>query len=535
MTAHTALYCRISKDKAGRREGVEIQAQWGQDYAAAAWPAVPVVVYTDNDISAANGDHRPGFERLRDAISDGQVAHLWCVEQSRLERREAEWFTFAAELDAAGIREVHTNRDGIVQVGGVVAGIKAVINAAEVRRLKERINDRLDANAAAGQPAGSTPFGYRHAVKDDGTKTYAIVPAEAGAIRYAAGRVLAGWSLAAVTAELAAQGITGPHRVKVRDAAGAVVTDEHGKPVTRPGILSAGSVRSMLTKPTIAGRRVHRGVDVGTGNWEPILDYDTWQACRAKLTGPRLVRRGDGGLYPVTVAHNGNTTGRKYTLTGGLAVCGVCGAPMIGTAKQHRVKVRDEDGAVVMNPDTGKPVTRVKRVSTYLQCMGGPGPYVSREKGGQGGCTGIMLERTEQEVADRLFAELDKPEFLDLVAGDDHAERREAITAALEGIDGQRRELAQLWADGERTTDEWQTARNRLDEREKRLRAELADVPPPVGRISVAEAREAWPDMTLGERREFLRLCIDQVVISRARPGTAGFDPDRITVHWRQR
>jgi hypothetical protein len=39
--------------------------------------------------------------------------------------------------------------------------------------------------------------------------------------------------------------------------------------------------------------------------------------------------------------------------------------------------------------------------------------------------------------------------------------------------------------------------------------------------------------MTLGEKREFIRLFIDGVQISRARPGTRGFDPDRIRVNWK--
>ena len=45
----------------------------------------------------------------------------------------------------------------------------------------------------------------------------------------------------------------------------------------------------------------------------------------------------------------------------------------------------------------------------------------------------------------------------------------------------------------------------------------------------------AWPGMTLGERREFLRLYIARVTISRAVPGTHGFDPGRIDIEWRKR
>jgi site-specific DNA recombinase len=109
---YVAIYCRISKDTRGRVEGVKAQEKWGRDYAASAWPDLAVKVFADNDLSAANGDHRPGYEALRSAIRNGEVSHLWTVEQSRLERREVEWFTLAAELDAASITEVHTTATG---------------------------------------------------------------------------------------------------------------------------------------------------------------------------------------------------------------------------------------------------------------------------------------------------------------------------------------------------------------------------------------------------------------------------------------
>ncbi|MPY84663.1 MAG: hypothetical protein GEV00_15370 [Actinophytocola sp.] len=173
MTRYIALYCRISVDRAGRKEGVTAQERWGRAYAAQTWPGVPVRVFADNDLSAAADDVvRPEYERLREAIERGEVAHVWAVEQYRLERREIQWFEFAATMDAAGISELHTNRDGIVRVRDDVAGIKAVLGAGEVRRLKQRINDTLAEKAAQGEPPGSRPFGYERGTTEDGTKTY---------------------------------------------------------------------------------------------------------------------------------------------------------------------------------------------------------------------------------------------------------------------------------------------------------------------------------------------------------------------------
>jgi hypothetical protein len=39
--------------------------------------------------------------------------------------------------------------------------------------------------------------------------------------------------------------------------------------------------------------------------------------------------------------------------------------------------------------------------------------------------------------------------------------------------------------------------------------------------------------MNLDERREIISACVDRVTILRAKPGTAGFDPDRVAITWR--
>ena len=484
MDRHVAIYCRLSPRPDGKSEGVDVQERQGRVYAAQAWPGVPVVIYSDRLLSAADEDvWRPGFEKLRQAIRDGEVAHLWCVEQSRLQRIEVGWFVLAAELAEAGIDEIHTNRDGIVRVADDIAGIKAVLAAGEVRKMKKRVNDTLADNAARGLAPGSRPFGLRHALAEDGGKTYEQVPEETDAIRWAADRMLSGWSLAGIAAALREQGLTGAHG--------------EGGGGTRPG--TAASVRSWLTNPTVAGKRVHQGVIVGDGNWPAILDEDTWQACRARLSAPRTVERSDGGTYPVGPAHTGYS-GRKYVLTGGLAVCGVCGHAVVGSVKQLKGGAR-----------------RGGRDVPY---------YLCHPSAGGRACTGIMLEQTEAHVADRLFAELDKPGFLDAIAEDAHAARRDEITTALSAIDGKRKELAGLWGTpGGLTSGELAGARHALDASERELRAELAEKGPPPARVNIEQARASWPDMTLGEQREFIRLFIAKITIGRARPGPAAVRP----------
>src|SRR5258708_30586739 len=89
--------------------------------------------------------------------------------------------------------------------------------------------------------------------------------------------------------------------------------------------------------------------------------------------------------------------------------------------------------------------------------------YLCHPSAGGRACTGIMLAETEQHVVDALFEQLDKPEFLDAIAEDAHAARRDEITVALGALEGKPAELAREWATpGGLTSAEWQEARAAL-------------------------------------------------------------------------
>lgn len=300
MTDTVALYCRLSPRPDGQYEGVDRQEQWGRSYAERMWPGLPVRVFADAGISAANGEARPGYEALRDAIARGEVAHLWCVEQSRLERQEVGWFLLVAELAKVGIDEVHTDRGGVVRVGDAAAGIQAVLAADEVRKLRRRVNDALDSLAAEGRPGVGHHIAYRHGRNEAGEATLTIIPEMAEVVREAAARVLAGWSLSAVARDLEARGVA----------------------TRKGGRWGPGNVKGMLCSPIVAGRRVHRGEIVGVGNWPPVLDEDTWRQLRARLVDDQPTSR---------PAH-------RYLLSG-IAVCGRCGHGLTGRTR------KDRDGA----------------------------------------------------------------------------------------------------------------------------------------------------------------------------------------------
>lgn len=461
---HVGLYCRLSPRPDGSYEGVDLQERWGRRYAATHWPQLPVEVFSDKGISAHNGDEREGYERLREWIRAGKLEHLWCVEQSRLERREAEWFQLAAELDAAGISELHTDREGIVRVRDEVAGIKAVINAGEARKLKRRVNDKLAELAAEGRPAGGRVFGYTRG-RDESNKAVLRVDVDQAAIlRDAADKILSGWSLSRVAADLTARG--------VRGANGAAVTYK--------------TLGRMLTNGTVAGFRVYRGEIVGRGLWDPILTEDVWQAVRAKLAA------GQGTQ---------SRTRRRFLLTGGIAVCGVCDPPTAMRAQRRKVYGGQLDAIYTCH---------------------------------NGFHVGIMADPFEKNVGKRLLDELDQPQFLAAISEDEYAERRDTITAGLTSAENRRKTLAAQWGRNKLSDVEWRAARDGIDEDEQRLRRELADLPAPLVGIDISEVRKAWPHMLLDEKRELIEMFVEHVTVHPARPGTKVFDDKRVSIEWRR-
>jgi DNA invertase Pin-like site-specific DNA recombinase len=498
MTAYpsrpvVALYCRISYDRNGRAEGVEAQERWGRAYAARHWPNLPIEVFVDNDISAADPNvERPSFNRLRQWVKDGRVAQLWGVEQYRIVRQPVEWFSFADELAAAGVDEVHTDRDGVIRVHDDVAGIKAVLGAGEVRRLKRRLKDKFSDEAARGLAPTVRCFGYKLAKTKEGLRTYEQVPEEADAIRWAAEAFLSGWNDQMLAAEWRRRGLAGAHRVKVRDPdTGMIVLDENGEPVRQTSVVTGGAVRRALTNPAVAGLRSYHGEIVAKGIWEPIISEETRQEILSRIGSVREIRTAEGKVVvvdPATTQVRGRTR-RKYLLTGGIAACGVCEAPLAAATRKYHSK----------------------HSHPYYFC--------SKNLGGKG-CVGIAAGPLEDYVKERLLEELDRPGFMEAFATDPGGEERGRLTTQLVSLTSKRTDLAAAWASDSLSMEEWQRARSGLDQREQALRAQLAAVPPPPERVDVSALKDPRLRelLILGEWREYVDMFVSRVTVLRATP-----------------
>lgn len=491
---HVAVKCRISKDDQGRGENVADQEEWGRAYAAEHWPDLPVEVYTDNDISAADRKTtRPEFDRFCAAVAAGKVAHVVTTNLKRITRDAAQWFDLCDELFLpAGIEEIHTKHRGVMRTDDLATDVDAVLGRRQIRESRQLIRDKMGNLAKVGRPGGGCKYGYRPGRNEAGEATMEIVPEEAAEVRLAAERVLSGWSLRSIVLDF----------------------QDRGVKTKRGGRWDVSSVKAILTKPSVAGLRVHQGEIVGKGTWDPILDEVTWRLVCSTLDTRKTVRAVNGEI--ATVPPKGpKHPRRRWLLTGGLLVCGRTGC-----------------GASLSGRNVGWGGSKKRPLTPYYVCP-------TSTRGGCGRLGSVIGYWTPEArhgvdgvVIDRLFANLRTPAFLEALAADDAHARRDDIVQQLAALESSRAELGRMWATRRIDAVGWQAASAELGAEHARLNGALAALPPPVVEADPESIIDAWEEMTLDERRHVLESFIDRIVLHPSTPGNR-FDPDRVEIVWR--
>lgn len=288
-----AIYCRISRDRAGAGLGVERQREDCEALAARlGWDVR--AVFVDNDISAYSGARRPEYEQMIQAIEDGRIRGVIAWHTDRLHRRaiELERFVTLAEAHDLAVQTVTAGSTDLSTASGrMVARMLGAAAQHEIDHARERMRSAKRQMAADGKyRGGPRPFGYE---KDGIT----VRESEAAVIRKASKAILAGRSLTAVARDL--------------NDAGEVTST--GKPWTY------ARLRDVLVRPRNAGLlhqgRADRGEAeiVGPAQWPAIIDEETWRALYARLLDPSRRKQ------------DGNDT---RWLGSGIYICGRCGATM---------------------------------------------------------------------------------------------------------------------------------------------------------------------------------------------------------------
>lgn len=479
MSVKAAIYTRISQDKKLKdmeedqeeyaREGVTRQLEDCVELASRlGWEVV--VHYDDNDLSAFNGKVRPGFEALLKAMAAGEFSALLVWHPDRLYRSPKDLERLIEIADAREVK-IATVRAGDLDLSTPAGRMVARILGSVARQESEHKGDRQrranQQRAAEGKwYTANRCFGYT----GDGVP----LEPEATAFRQAVSDVLGGKSIRKIAMEWNDKGL--------QTALVGRTQKRNGTKYVVSGTWNSPSVRRLLVNPRYAALRTHRGVVVGAGTWEPLIDADTHRGLVAYLSNPSRIKC--------------TSFERKY-VGSGVYTCGKCGGPMKaaqpGGRKSRAYVCRDH--AHVLR--AGEPV------DAYVEAL--VLEYLSRPD------TKLTLD----DGRDIDVAEL-------------QAQRA--------GVQARLYELASLFADGAIDGSQLRRGTNELRSRLTVVDSQLGELARtnPVADLLGAGDRlaEKWAALSPDMQGKIVSELMS-VVVQPAPRGRRAFDPDYIRIDWK--
>lgn len=327
------LYARVSRDfRQGR--SVDQQLTIGRRTAAEqGWEVVGE--YSDNDRSASQyaSRDREDWPKIEDTIAKGRADVLWVWEISRGTRDMVVWAQLARACEDHGMYIAldddlwdTTNPDHMKYLHSQM--VDAVHEAGKTRK---RILRSVESSAAEGRPHASAGYGFarEYDPRSGELLRQVVEPEQAAVIREIARRYLAGETFHEIAVDLNARRVPNMRGFVVGDT---VRSKRTGEPLLRDGEerVSSGwmhtTVRDLMTRPALIGKRVHRGRIITEGGWDPILSEEEWWAIQHKQQAAREHANATRG-----VATSPRDSSARHLLSG-IAVCGKCGGEM-GTIK----------------------------------------------------------------------------------------------------------------------------------------------------------------------------------------------------------
>lgn len=300
------IYCRISvaqegRDKVGSQERSCRKLAADHEYQV-------VRVYVDDGISASTDARRPGWEQLLNDVAKGELDVLLAVEESRFARQVMAKEHLQLACIAGGV-EWHTLSEGKVDPasadGQLSSGLRTLMARHEVQRKSERQRRANADRRSRGEPIGGPRiFGFE-------PDRIAHRPEEARELLWAYEHIADGGTVYSVLRSWRDRGIK--------------TASNYRKPDKANDTWSHQSIRQVLLNPRNAAIYTHRGVELPgvTAVWKPIVSRELYTTVRAMLTDPS--RRITDQREP-------------RWLLAGIAVCGVCGAPMRSSRGSSRGK-----------------------------------------------------------------------------------------------------------------------------------------------------------------------------------------------------
>ena len=307
-------YQRASQDKKEQGKSVGDQGKLNlAEIGRYGWTCPAGASFTDNDLSASRHatKERPDFEQLMDAIRAGKFDVLVVWEISRNQRDLAVFVQ---------IRDLCTEVGMFFWlVGGVLydlrdkndrmmLGFQAVQAEWLADSIRDNVKRGIDGAAADGRPHGKVTYGYRR-IYDSRTRAFLRQEADTE-IRTAtatAGTV-SEYNHAGVVAEIFEKVTGGVPLITVEDG-----LNGRGIPSPEGSTWRRGVIRKMAMNPAYIGKRVLRGEVVGDGQWDGLVDEETyWTAVRLLEDPSRTTTR----------------AGRAVHLLSYVVRCAVCDGPL---------------------------------------------------------------------------------------------------------------------------------------------------------------------------------------------------------------
>lgn len=290
-----AIYSRISRDRIGAGLGVERQQEDCEQLVAQLGGHV-IGTYSDNDISAYSGKHRPGYEALLQAIKDGHVDAVAVWHQDRLLRRTIDLEHYIEVCQPLNVA-THTVKAGRLDLttpaGRATAKTLAAWASYEVETSTDRVKAAKLQAAKAGKPSGGNrAYGYEQ-------NGMVIIEREAAVVREVIDRFIAGDSWRSIAMSL----------------------NERNIPTAKGNIWTAINVRNVAVRPRNIAIRVHNENEY-PAQWPALISQDTWEDLQL------AIKRG--------IALYGSRSYTRKHLLRGFVFCGVCGQRMTIISAQDR-------------------------------------------------------------------------------------------------------------------------------------------------------------------------------------------------------
>ncbi len=332
-----ALYLRKSTDegdKAADAKSITRQKDNGIAYATAhSWTVDPRYIYSDDGISGAEFDKRPGLQALLKALSPTPPFQVLIVsETSRLGRNTFKTLDVIQQLTEHGVRlfSYLDDRELTIddELGEMNAFMQTLAATMERRKHAQRATDTAVRKAKAGHVTGGRTFGYDN-VRVDGHVDRVINEPEAAAVRQVFTRFAAGEGLKKIASALNEAHVAPPRPSKAGPAGWSASTL---KAVLTRTLYHGRITWNQTKKRDKAGRKHH--TKRAASEWVvverphlQIIDDQLWSKVQDRLAqnAEAYLRSPDGTLRGRPPGSSPNTV--AYLLTG-LGICSMCQGSM---------------------------------------------------------------------------------------------------------------------------------------------------------------------------------------------------------------